>query len=75
MPNWTPELEQEIFDLFAKVREHPLFVAGTIFIEGGDTKDDLTDQQRRDLRRIDDALAETGNEIICDLGLASGDDD
>jgi hypothetical protein len=57
--------DETIFDLMAKVREHPDYVFGTIFVRGDFPGEVVPDDFP--VRQVEDRLAEHGNEMIDDL--------
>lgn len=70
MANETPD----IHELFRKVREHPEFIFGTIFVPGDFPNEDVPEDFPRS--QATDRLAETGNLLIGDLcGMEDDEDD
>lgn len=65
-------MADDIFELFRRVREHPDFVFGAIFVAGDFPNDAVPEDFPSN--RADDALAERGNEFIFDIA-GDGEED
>jgi len=63
----------DIFDLFERVRAHPDFVFGTIFVHDDFAGDDVPDDFSA--KWATGTLAERGNQLIADAGAFPSDDD
>ena len=70
---WESTAETDIFELLNKVREHPDYVFGTIFVPG-DFPGNIVPEDFSG-RWGEDTLAQAGNEYIYDIVGDADDDD
>jgi hypothetical protein len=61
-----PQQQESIHDLFTRIREHPEFVFGTVFVIG-----DFADRTVPDgfsPKQAEERIVETGNRLIAEAG-------
>ena len=61
-----PDPQTTIHDLFERVREHPDFVFGTVFVLGDFAEETVPSEFS--VKQAEEALAQTGNRLIADAG-------